>query len=226
MATDFVADAVRRSTSKPVHKIPPPIDVTLSRPYQRSEFGLPADVYMFLFSFDFNSFAKRKNPEGAIAAFRQAFDLARRDGALVVKTINGTIRPEKLSEMHDLVGGDARIILVDEFFSREQVFGLQSVVDAFVSLHRSEGFGLGLAESMYLGKPVIGTAHSGNLEFIDRDNSCLGKTARGPGSETSSFRDTRWPESPCTAHQTQGKREWSIEHFKTRLTSGPATRAP
>jgi glycosyltransferase involved in cell wall biosynthesis len=173
VATDFVADAVRRSTSKPVHKIPPPIDVTLSRPYQRSEFGLPADVYMFLFSFDFNSFAKRKNPEGAIAAFRRAFGLERRDVALVVKTINGTNRPEKLSEMHDLVGGDARIILVDEFFSREQVFGLQSVVDAFVSLHRSEGFGLGLAESMYLGKPVIATAYSGNLEFMDRDNSCL-----------------------------------------------------
>ena len=75
--------------------------------------------------------------------------------------------------MPDLADGDDRIIFVAEFFSREQVFGLQSIADAFVSLHRSEGFGLGLTESMYLGKPVIGTAYSGNLEFMDRDNSCL-----------------------------------------------------
>src|SRR5262249_44756241 len=120
-----------------------------------------------------NSFAKRKNPEGAIAAFRRAFGLARRDVALVVKTINGAHRPEEVSRLRNLVGGDDRIIFMDEFFSREQVFGLQSVVDAFVSLHRSEGFGLGLAESMSLGKPVIGTAYSGNLEFMDRNNSCL-----------------------------------------------------
>jgi len=57
--------------------------------------------------------------------------------------------------------------------SRDELFGLQSVVDSYVSLHRSEGFGLGLAESMSLGKPVIGTAYSGNMEFMDASNSCL-----------------------------------------------------
>ncbi len=64
-------------------------------------------------------------------------------------------------------------MLLDQLFTRDQVSGLESVVDAYVSLHRSEGFGLGLAESMYLGKPVIGTAYSGNLEFMDPENSCL-----------------------------------------------------
>lgn len=173
VATEFVADAMRRATAKPVHKIPPPVEVTLSRLYQRSEFGLPERVFLFLFSFDFNSFAKRKNPEGVIAAFRQAFAAGRRDVALVIKSVNGSNRPEMLREIRALVDEDDRIMLVDEFFSRDKVFGLQSVVDAFVSLHRSEGFGLGLAESMYLGKPVIGTAYSGNLEFMNPDNSCL-----------------------------------------------------
>jgi glycosyltransferase involved in cell wall biosynthesis len=53
------------------------------------------------------------------------------------------------------------------------MFGLQNSVDCYVSLHRSEGFGLGMAECMYLGKPVIATAYSGNLDFMDRDNSLL-----------------------------------------------------
>ena len=45
--------------------------------------------------------------------------------------------------------------------------------DCFVSLHRSEGFGRGMAEAMYLGKPVIGTGYSGNLDFMNEENACL-----------------------------------------------------
>jgi glycosyltransferase involved in cell wall biosynthesis len=172
-ATDFVASTMRRSTQKPVIKIPPPIELKLSRPYRRSEFGLPTDRFLFLFSFDFNSFAKRKNPDGLVAAFRLAFGAARRDVGLVIKSINGGKRPERLRALQDLIGDDDRITITDGFLNRDQVSGLESVVDAFVSLHRSEGLGLGLAESMYLGKPVIGTAYSGNLEFMNSENSCL-----------------------------------------------------
>ncbi len=173
VATDFIRDAMRSVTSKPVIKVPTPIEVNLSRSYNRAEFALPEDRFLFLLSFDFNSFVMRKNPEGAIAAFKSAFPDAHRDVGLVIKTINGTNRPEKLREIQEIVGGDDRIIVTDAFLSRDQVFGLESVVDAYVSLHRAEGLGLGLAESMYLGKPVIGTAYSGNLEFMDADNSCL-----------------------------------------------------
>jgi glycosyltransferase involved in cell wall biosynthesis len=49
---------------------------------------------------------------------------------------------------------------------------LESTCDCFVSLHRSEGFGLGLAEAMYQGKPVIGTDWSGNTDFMNAENSC------------------------------------------------------
>ena len=173
VASAFVAEAVRRSTGKPVVKIPPPIEVRLSRAYRRSDFRLPEDRFLFLFSFDFNSFSIRKNPEGTIAAFKHAFGRERRDVGLVVKSINGATQPKKLHAVEDLIGGDERIVLIDEFFTRDLVSGLHSVVDAYVSLHRSEGLGLGLAESMYLGKPVIGTGYSGNLEFMDSENSCL-----------------------------------------------------
>src|SRR5258708_24836399 len=164
---------MRRATTKPVVKIPPPIEIKLSRAYSRSEFGLPEDRFLFLFFFDFNSYVKRKNPDGAIAAFKRAFGAGRRDVGLVIKSINGGRRPERMRALEDLIAGDDRIIIKDEFLNRDQVSGLESVVDAFVSLHRGEGLGLGLAESMYLGKPVIGTAYSGILEFMNPDNSRL-----------------------------------------------------
>jgi len=173
VSTQFIADAVRRATPKPVVLIPAPIDVAPSRPYARAEFGLPEDRFLFLFSFDFNSFTSRKNPEGAIAAFREAFAPTRRDVGLVIKSINAANKPEKMRELRALIGGDDRIVIVDGFFTRDQVSGLQTVVDAYLSLHRAEGLGLGLAESMYQGKPVIGTGYSGNLEFMNEQNSCL-----------------------------------------------------
>jgi glycosyltransferase involved in cell wall biosynthesis len=164
---------MRRSTAKPVVKIPPPIEIKLSRPYRRAEFGLPDGRFLFLFSFDFNSFSMRKNPQGTVTAFKRAFGASRRDVGLVIKSINGGNLPAKLRALQDFVDGDDRIVIVDDFLSRDQVSGLESVVDAFVSLHRAEGLGLGLAESMYLGKPVVGTAYSGNLEFMNSENSCL-----------------------------------------------------
>jgi len=173
VATEFVAETMRRSTAKPVVKIPPPIEIKLSRPYRRAEFGLPDGRFLFLFSFDFNSFPTRKNPEGTVTAFKRAFGASRRDVGLVIKSINGGNFPAKLHALQDFVDGDDRIVIVDDFLSRDQVSGLESVVDAFVSLHRAEGLGLGLAESMYLGKPVVGTAYSGNLEFMNCENSCL-----------------------------------------------------
>jgi glycosyltransferase involved in cell wall biosynthesis len=168
----FVAEAMRRSTAKPVVKIPPAIELALSRLWRRSDFGLPEDRFLFLFTFDFNSVVKRKNPQGTVTAFKRAFG-ARRDVGLVIKSTNGALQPERLRALESLIDGDERVTVKDEFLNRDALLGLQSVVDAFVSLHRAEGFGLGLAESMYLGKPVIGTAYSGNLEFMSESNSCL-----------------------------------------------------
>ena len=173
VATEFVAEAVRLSTAKPVVKIPPPIEVKPARGYTRADFRLPENRFLFLFTFDFNSYSTRKNPEGAVRAFQRAFGNGRSDVGLVVKCVNATLRPEMLQALEDLIGADDRIVLLHEFFSRDQVSGLESVVDSYVSLHRAEGLGMGLAESMYLGKPVIGTAYSGNLEFMNEDNSCL-----------------------------------------------------
>lgn len=172
-ATEFIATAMRGATDKPVFKIPPPIELHIGRAYSRADFALPPAPYLFLFTFDFNSFAMRKNPEAAIRAFRSAFPPGRDDVGLVVKSINGAHRPELVAAIRALIAGDPRIVQMDRFLSRDEAYGLTSVCDAYVSLHRAEGLGLGLAEAMYLGKPVVGTAYSGNLEFMHEGNSAL-----------------------------------------------------
>lgn len=172
-ATGFVAQALRRATAKPVAQIPPAIEVTLSRPHTRSDFALPDACFLFLFTFDYNSHIARKNPEAAIDAFRAAFPLGRSDVGLVVKSVNGVHRPDRVARIDERIGGDPRIYHLDTFLDRDQAYGLISVSDAYLSLHRAEGLGFGLAEAMSLGVPTIATGYSGNLEFMDASNSLL-----------------------------------------------------
>lgn len=173
-ATDFVADAVRRDASCPVVKVRTPVQrPALARAYSRAEFGLDPHTCLFLFSFAYSSFATRKNPEAAIAAFRRAFPRGDEHASLVIKTSQSETFPELQARLHQLASADRRIQFLDKYLSRQDVYGLQSVADCYVSLHRSEGLGLGLAECMAQGKPVIATAYSGNLEFMNGDNSYL-----------------------------------------------------
>ncbi len=174
VASDFVAGAVTSSASIPVRVITPPLlTPQLSRPYSRAEFNLPDDACVFLFSFAYGSFATRKNPEAVIRAFRTAFPLSIRDARLVVKTSQSELFQTQVEALMSEAKSDSRIIFVNSYLSRDQLTGLQSVCDCYVSLHRSEGLGLGMAEAMSLGKPTIGTGYSGNLAFMNEHNSLL-----------------------------------------------------
>lgn len=173
VTSPFVREAIAVCTSKPVHIVPVALGMNLPEHYSRSEFGLADGVFLCLFSFDFNSFAMRKNAEGAIAAFRRAFADGRSDVRLLIKTINGERSPEALRRLNEIAAGDDRIEVRDGFLDRGGMWALQACCDCYISLHRSEGLGLGLAECMLLGKPVVATAYSGNLAFMDADNSCL-----------------------------------------------------
>lgn len=173
VSTGFIRHAVAAVTDKPVWNVPLPIAQPPDSGLTRADFGLEEDDFIFLCSFDFNSFLARKNPRAAIEAFRRAFADRRPNVKLLVKSSNGHRHPEKLRVLLNAVGADERIIIRDEVIDREDFGALQRCVDAYVSLHRAEGFGLGLAECMRLGKPVIATAWSGNMEFMTADNSCL-----------------------------------------------------
>jgi glycosyltransferase involved in cell wall biosynthesis len=91
----------------------------------------------------------------------------------LIKTSNAHRHADALRSLMDESGGDPRIVIRDDLLPRDDLHALQRCCDAYVSLHRSEGFGLGMAESMLLGKPVVATAYSGNLDFMTPDNSVL-----------------------------------------------------
>lgn len=173
VSTRFVEDAFRRATGKPVVRIPHPIVPQPGADLSRSSFGLDDDAFVFLCSFDFNSSIHRKNPWAVLAAFRAAFDGAPDNVQLVMKCSNGFRHPQRLRELMQQAAGDPRILVRDQVLDDAQLHALQETADAYVSLHRAEGLGLGLAESMARGKPVIATAWSGNLDFMNEGNSCL-----------------------------------------------------
>jgi glycosyltransferase involved in cell wall biosynthesis len=165
-ASHFVADAFRTATDRPVHVVPVPVEVPHASPRDRASFRLPADRAVFLCTFDFLSVVERKNPFAVIDAFRDAF----RPGEgplLVVKTTNGHQRWSGLERLRVAVEGRDDIRVWDEHLTQADQMALIREVDCLVSLHRSEGLGLHLAEAMGMGTPVLATAYSGNVDFMD-----------------------------------------------------------
>jgi glycosyltransferase involved in cell wall biosynthesis len=121
--------------------------------------------------YDFSSYQERKNPQAALDAFFQAFAKQNSKVALVIKTQNAHSHDVDVAAIRDRVMAFKDVIWINETLTRQQTYDLQFVCDAFVSLHHSEGFGLGPAEAMFLGKPVIATNWSGSTEFMHPQNS-------------------------------------------------------
>jgi len=173
VATQFIQDAFARACSTPLFHVPVPMHAAVDSGLQRSDFGVEEAPFLFLYSFDFNSWMQRKNPGAVIAAFRTAFPPGDRSVRLLLKTSHGHRHPEQLQTLLSLAGADDRVQVRDDLIAPAHVAALQRCCDAFVSLHRSEGLGLGMAECMAIGKPVIATAWSGNLDFMTAQNSLL-----------------------------------------------------
>lgn len=171
--TKFIAETLTKVSPKPVVHMTVPVSFSIHGHYDRAHFSLPKDRFLFLFSYDFHSFSQRKNPEACIEAFRRAFDACDKGVGLVIKTVYAEKHQDAYVKLQALALGDERISIVNRVMPRDEMYGLISVCDAFLSLHRAEGFGLGLSEAMLLGKPVIGTGYSGNMDFMNRENSCL-----------------------------------------------------
>ena len=197
VASSFVEKAFGRVTDKPIFRVPLPISGGEDSGASRRDFGLSPGEFIFLTTFDFHSSIHRKNPYAAIAAFREAFPPGRNDVRLLVKSSNGQHHPEQLRHLLSVVVKDPRIIFRDQVLDKAHMRALQRCADCYVSLHRAEGFGLGLAECMAIGKPVIGTAWSGNLDFMTGANSCLVDYRLVPvgDGEYQHAGDTQWAEA-------------------------------
>ncbi|MFC0429453.1 FkbM family methyltransferase [Kutzneria buriramensis] len=161
--SDFCRAALAEHSSVPVHTVPVPVRDPLdgAEPPARDGDG----PTRFLFAFDYNSLFDRKNPLGLVRAFQKAFD-GRTDAALVIKSINGDLHPAQRERLRAAVRGDDRITLVEHYLSNAEVRELFASADCYVSLHRSEGFGLTVAEAMAQGLPVITTNYGGSGEFL------------------------------------------------------------
>jgi glycosyltransferase involved in cell wall biosynthesis len=167
-ATTYTQTMYQQATNKPVSLMPLAVSIDRVVPASREEFGLPDNKFLFLYTFDFNSYLDRKNPHAVVKAFIQAFSKDNTDVGLVLKTMNSDPENPKWKAFQQLCKKDNRIILLEKTLDREKVLALINICDAYISLHRAEGFGRTPAEAMLLGKPVITTDFSGNTDFVNQ----------------------------------------------------------
>lgn len=177
--TEFIATAVRKVAppSVKVTKLPFPFmknwEITKPAESIRKQYNVPNDTFIFIFNFDFFSVYDRKNPEAIFKAFEMAFN-STDSVCLILKTIHA-----EADSGHNLSFQAAlnrmnlkeKVILINDNLDRNDFMSLLNASDCYISLHRSEGLGLGMLEAMSMGKPVIATNYGGNTDFMQEGNS-------------------------------------------------------
>ncbi len=203
----FVAENLGRVSPVPVLVIPQGIVVPdISGAEQRL---IRDQQFTFMFMMDFFSTLRRKNAPGLVDAFQRAFTPGE-GPRLLLKTINAPFRPDAEQELRRAIGDRPDIDVVDGYLEPIEKAALLARADCYVSLHRSEGFGLTLAESMALGTPVIATAYSGNTDFMTDQNSYLvdwSPTRVGPGDQIYPA-DGNWAEPDLDHAAEMMRRVW------------------
>ncbi len=198
-----------------VHIAPHPVPARKAAP-DRARFGLREDVVYALACADARSSFARKNPMGAIDAFLRAAPTPTQ--GLVVKLLTDGPDAPEIAALRARAQGRPDIIFITERLSDDEMARLIASVDIVLSLHRAEGFGLVLAEAMRLGKPVIATAWSGNLEFMDETAARLIPARLVPCRDPSGAYDgaSHWAEPDVGA---------AAEALRALMNDGPARAA-
>ncbi len=156
----FVADALRRCTRKPVtarpHAVPAP---------RRRKSRYAADgVLRCLYVFDAGSSWERKNPQAALDAFVRAFKPG--EAELTFKISNEGADPERFARFQAACVATPGVRILTGSLAPEAMEELYLRHDVYLSLHRSEGFGLTILEALRHGLHVVATGWSGNMDFM------------------------------------------------------------
>jgi glycosyltransferase involved in cell wall biosynthesis/SAM-dependent methyltransferase len=206
VGSHFVADAISAVSPVPVVKMTMPVSMPEIEEFDRGDLGLP-EGFVFLFVFDYHSVFARKNPLGLVEAFAQAFPEGS-GASLVLKSINSEHYPGEHGRLIEAAKVHRDILIVDRYVTAAEKNAMFAGCDCYVSLHRSEGFGNTLAEAMYLGKPVIATGYSGNMEFMTPHNSYpVDYTLRSIGDDAGPYPATgEWAE-PDVGHAARLMRQ-------------------
>lgn len=216
----FIEQAISRETQLPVTFMPYGILAPMDEGLSRADFGLPQEAFLVLCMFDLNSYVSRKNPAASIDAFFRAFP-GREDVRLVLKMHSAS--DSELSVIRGLVGDDPRVVLMHEDMEKTRVNRLIALSDVLISLHRSEGFGLIMAEAMALGVPVVATDWSANTDFMDADCACMVqyKLISTEGAYIAGQRDQLWADPDVGQAAVYLRRLYEEPDFR-RLISGAA----
>jgi glycosyltransferase involved in cell wall biosynthesis len=163
----FIADAFSHIFTGPIIVMPPAMEDTSGDHPGRAHFGMEEGRFYFMFSFDYYSSPFRKNPLGVLEAFQLAFPRGDENVGLIIKSTGAADHyPDIKAVIAAAMTEDSRILTFDRNMPREEILGLIRASDAYVSLHRAEGFGLGMAEAMTFERIVIGTDYSGSTDFL------------------------------------------------------------
>jgi glycosyltransferase involved in cell wall biosynthesis len=161
----FIADAlIAGGVRRPVRVMPHPVDIGTIRPAaDKARWDLPEDGFTILIMSDFRSSTTRKNLDGAVEIVRRAIEPGS-NATLVLKTLASD--SDQLAHLRERLAGRIAVKFLTEPLDQADTLSLMASVDLLLSPHRSEGFGLALAEAFLVGTPALATGWSGNMEFM------------------------------------------------------------
>jgi len=133
--SEFASSSIRKVTDKPVYTLPYYVTAGKDENCGRADFGLPEDKFLYLIMYDTNSTMARKNPVGALDAYKKAFPVEDEHVGLVIKMNNP--KQEDLEVLREQTKGYQNVYLIAEVLDKPKVNSLIAAVDVFVSLHRA-----------------------------------------------------------------------------------------
>lgn len=221
----FVAGLLSRLTTTPVHHVPLPLRTPAPAPRDAGVFGLDPHGHLFAHVFEHSSTLARKNPLGVLDAYCAAF--SPRDGCrLVLKSTGLHPHDADVELLRHRVGLRPDVHLVDQRVDVAQLDALVAASTAYVSLHRSEGLGLCIADACQLAVPVVASAFGGCMDFLDDTTALLVPTTAspvGPGNHPYPP-DALWAEPDLDAAVTQLHRVVNEPALATRLATAAQAR--